>query len=357
MFGCAEKGSPAGERLRAAECCSLSPRERVRVRGNAAPKWIVPALAALVIGLALPAPAKVAPSDANRICAEFQKPAGTQVLVAAHRGLSGRSTGAWEKFPENSLAAIANSIETGIDIVEIDVRKTRDGALILMHDATVDRTTDGTGAITNMTLAQMKQLHLRMGVGGTNAAVSDQRVPTLEEVMLLAKDKCMVNLDKAWILVPECCAILKKTGTTRQAIFKSSYSAARCEVDFAHLEPPVLFMPIILHKKGWEKKKDQGWAQIEPYLKQTRPCAFELVFNSDKDPIASKEIAAKIKEGGARVWINTLWDDLAGGHTDAKSLTEPKAGWGWAVSRGANVIQSDEATRLLEYLRSRQLHW
>ena len=145
------------------------------------------------------------------------------------------------------------------------MRKTKDGQLILMHDATVDRTTDGTGAITNLTLAEIKQLHLKLGVGGTNAAVTDQRVPTLEEVMLLAKDKCMVNLDKAWILVPECCAILKKTGTLRQAIFKSSYSAARCEVDFANLNPPVFFMPIILHKKGWEKKKEQGWAQLEPY--------------------------------------------------------------------------------------------
>ena len=94
------------------------------------------------------------------------------------------------------------------------MRKTKDGQLILMHDATVDRTTDGTGAITNLTLAEIKQLHLKLGVGGTNAAVTDQRVPTLEEVMLLAKDKCMVNLDKAWIIVPECCAVLKKTGTT-----------------------------------------------------------------------------------------------------------------------------------------------
>jgi glycerophosphoryl diester phosphodiesterase len=196
--------------------------------------------------------AKVEPSKLDRIYAEFQQPAGTKVLVAAHRGLSGRSTGAWQKYPENSLAAIANSIELGIDIVEVDVRKTKDGQLILMHDANVDRTTDGTGGITNLTLAEIKQLHLRLGVGGTNAAVSDQRVPTLEEVMLLAKDKCMVNLDKAWIIVPECCAVLKKTGTLHQAIFKSSYSAARCEVDFADLNPPVYFMPIILRKKGWE---------------------------------------------------------------------------------------------------------
>ncbi len=314
-------------------------------------------LTLLMAGLAGSSPAKVLPSSFNRIYAEFQQPAGTKVLVAAHRGLSGRSTGAWQRQPENSVAAIAESIERGIDIVEVDVRKTKDGGLILCHDATVDRTTDGTGAIADLTLAEIKRLHLRLGVGGTNAPVTDQRMPTLEEAMLVAKDKCMVNLDKAWIIVPQCCAVLKKTGTLRQAIFKSSYSAARCEVDFANLNPPVFFMPILLHKKGWEKKSEQGWAQLEPYTRRMHPCAFELVFVSDDDPIVSAETIAKIKKAGARAWINTLWDDLAAGHTDAKSLTDPAVGWGWAIARGANVIQSDESERLLEYLRSRELHW
>jgi glycerophosphoryl diester phosphodiesterase len=167
----------------------------------------------------------------------------------------------------------------------------------------------------------------------------------------------MVNLDKAWIIVPECCAVLKRMGTLRQAIFKSSSSAARCEVDFADLNPPVFFMPIILHKNGWEKKKEQGWAQIEPHTRRIHPCAFELVFVSDDDPAVSAETIARIKQSGARAWINTLWDELAAGHTDAKSLKDPAAGWGWAIGRGANVIQSEESERLLEYLRSRELHW
>ncbi len=311
----------------------------------------------LALGLAACVSTKVAPSKASRIYAELRQPAGTQVLVAAHRGLSGRSTGAWEKYPENSLAAIADSIARGIDIVEVDVRKTRDGQLVLCHDATVDRTTDGTGAISDLTLAEIKRLRLRLGVGGTNAPVTNHQMPTLEEVMRLVRGKCLVNLDKAWILVPECRAILQKTGTTRQAIFKSSYNAARCEVDFADLDPPVLFMPIIFQKKGPENNLESGWAKIEPYTRRLRPCAFELVFTDDDAPIVAPETIARIKQAGARVWINTLWDSLAAGHTDAKSLTDPEAGWGWVVARGANVIQSDEAQRLLEYLRARRLHW
>ena len=321
---------------------------------------LVPAVVsplALIVAVALSCPAKVMPSNFSQICAEFEQPAGTKVLVAAHRGLAGRSTGNWGKYPENSLPAIARCIEAGIDIVEIDVQKTKDGQLILMHDSKVDRTTDGTGAIADLTLAEIRKLHLRLGVGGTNAPVTKEPVPTLEEVMTLAKDKCMVNLDKAWIIVPECCVVLKKTGTLRQAIFKSSYNANRCEVDFANLNPPVFFMPIILHKKDWQKKTEQGWAQMEPYTRKIHPCAFELVFVSDEDPIAAPDVIARIKKSGARAWINTMWDSLDAGHTDEKSLKDPSAGWGWAIERGANVIQTDEAERLLEYLRARKLHW
>lgn len=313
-------------------------------------------LTALLLA-ALPLGATAAPSDFKRIHAEFTKPDGTQVLVAAHRGLAGLSTGAWQKHPENSLAAIAHSIALGVDIVEIDVRKTKDGHLILMHDATVERTTDGKGTIAEMTLAEIKKLRLRMGVGGTNAVVTEQRVPTLEEVMVLVKDKCMVNLDKAWIIVPETLAVLKQTGTLPQAIFKSTYNASRCEQDFANLNPPVHFMPIVDNRKGWEKKPEQGWALLEPYTRKLKPRAFELVFTADDDPMVSPATLARIKQHGARPWINTLWDNLAAGHTDAKSLTDPAAGWGWVIERGATIIQTDEAERLLEYLRSRKLHW
>ncbi len=236
------------------------------------------------------------------------------------------------------------------------MRQTKDGHLVLMHDDNVKRTTDGTGKIGELTLAELRKLHLRLGVGGTNL-VTAHTIPTLEEVMLPAKGKCMVNLDKSWTIISECKAVLEKTGTLRQGIFKSGRDAAACEADYGGLNPPVLFMPIILHKKGWEKKDEQGWAQIEPFFKSLRPCAVELVFVADEDPIVAPGTLVKIKQAGARPWINTLWDSLVAGHTDARALTEPAAGWGWVVARGANIIQTDEAQRLLEYLRSRNLHW
>ena len=74
-----------------------------------------------------------------------------RVLVIAHRGGSGLA-------PENTLAAMAMALEQGADVLHVDVRRTRDGALVLVHDATVERTTDGAGTVAGMTLAEIRRL-------------------------------------------------------------------------------------------------------------------------------------------------------------------------------------------------------
>jgi glycerophosphoryl diester phosphodiesterase len=75
----------------------------------------------------------------------------TGFQVIAHRGGSGLG-------PENTLAAFRRSLAAGADVLEMDVRTTADGHLVVLHDATVDRTTDGRGAVNEMTLARLKTL-------------------------------------------------------------------------------------------------------------------------------------------------------------------------------------------------------
>src|SRR5690606_16314904 len=132
-----------------------------------------------------------------------------EVLVVAHRG-------DWRNAPENSLAAIANAIQMGVDVVEVDVQKTKDGQLILMHDKTLNRTTTGKGKVSDWTLDSIKTLWLRNGV----AIKTKHRVPTLEEALLLAKGKIMLNLDKAYDVFDEVYALLDKTGTADHIIMK-----------------------------------------------------------------------------------------------------------------------------------------
>ena len=88
---------------------------------------------------------------------------GNDVLVSGHRG--DRVHGL-----ENTMTAFRLAVEAGVDMVETDVRMTADGQLILMHDETVDRTTDGTGYVKDLTLAQIKNLNAAANSDGSFAA-------------------------------------------------------------------------------------------------------------------------------------------------------------------------------------------
>ncbi|WP_426790398.1 glycerophosphodiester phosphodiesterase family protein [Sphingobacterium sp. WOUb80] len=105
--------------------------------------------------------------------------------VAAHRG-------AHLEQPENSIAAIEEAIRLGASVVEVDVRATKDGVLVLMHDKTVNRTTNGQGEVAKLTYAELQQLHLRKKA---NSEASDHVIPTLSEALRVAKGKIIVDLD------------------------------------------------------------------------------------------------------------------------------------------------------------------
>ncbi len=99
----------------------------------------------------------------------LRTPSLTPLQNIAHRGGAGE--------PENTLAAFRNAISQGVDWLEFDVQMTKDGALVVIHDETVDRTTNGTGAVRDLTLAQIRSLDAGQG----------EKVPTFQEVLDLAK--------------------------------------------------------------------------------------------------------------------------------------------------------------------------
>ncbi len=92
--------------------------------------------------------------------------------IIAHRGASFFE-------PENTPRSIKRAMDMGADMVEVDVRLSKDGKLVVIHDATVDRTTNGSGYIKDMSLFELKKLDAGLG----------EQIPTLEEVIELVKDK------------------------------------------------------------------------------------------------------------------------------------------------------------------------
>ena len=93
----------------------------------------------------------------------------------AHRGYSG-------KYPENTLLAFEKAIEAGVDGIELDVQLTRDGELVVIHDETVDRTTDGNGRVADHTLSELQSLDASYRYTGQYGV---NRIPTLDEYFAL----------------------------------------------------------------------------------------------------------------------------------------------------------------------------
>ena len=108
-------------------------------------------------------------------------------------------------------------------------------------------------------------------------------------------------------------------------------------------------MPVVnLNKEGAE-------AIIDSYLINMNPKAYELIFSDDSKEI--KRLIKKVRESGARIFINSLWPELCGGHDDdrAVELHQSDDSWGWIIDQGAKLIQTDRPALLLEYLKKKGL--
>lgn len=104
-----------------------------------------------------------------------------KMKVIAHRG--GASLG-----PENTITCIERGINSGADAIEVDVHLSLDGVLVVCHDETINRTTNGKGRIEELTLSQIRHAEInREGI--------KERIPTLEEVLLVVKDKCPLLIE------------------------------------------------------------------------------------------------------------------------------------------------------------------
>jgi glycerophosphoryl diester phosphodiesterase len=277
------------------------------------------------------------PSNVQRILNELHHSTSQNVLVIAHRG-------DWRNAPENSIKAIENCIEMGVDIVEIDVRKTKDNQLVLMHDGTINRTTNGEGKVSDHTLEQLRSLFLKDKQGGENEKLTSHKIPTLEEALLAAKGKVLLNLDKAYGLWEDIVPVLQKTQTFDHVILKGGADAKTVINDIDFTKHPVHYLPIL------SSAKENAGKRINEHLELYSPVGFEFILNMHDSIMVHSD---DIKNKGARVWVNTLWSSLCLGHTDEKALDDPDANWGWVINKGANMIQTDHPKELLQYLNDK----
>ncbi|MCC7146797.1 MAG: glycerophosphodiester phosphodiesterase family protein [Phycisphaeraceae bacterium] len=257
-----------------------------------------------------------------------------RVLVAAHRGHC-------QCAPENSLEAVASSLALGVDILEIDIRRTRDGELVVMHDRTLDRTTTGFGPIHDLPWRDIQTLRLKDHQGKP----TPHRIPRLAEVLTLAKDRCLVCLDKSLDYLPQTLNLLKDTNTLAQAIFFGDAPAHQVRPMFGHLFAPIRYMPQLMVPTS---------DYIQSYVQECHPWAFMARYESENSALLP--LLPAIQQAGIHVWVSPLKPSMCAGRTDALALQDPDGHWGWVIARGADIICTNHPAELLTYLRQKGWH-
>jgi glycerophosphoryl diester phosphodiesterase len=106
-------------------------------------------------------------------------------LIIAHRGYRA-------KYPENTLAAFSAALDIGVKMIELDVMLTRDRKMVVIHDATLERTTDGHGQVNSYTLQELKELDAGSWF---HPRFAGERLPSIEEVLDLVRDRALINIE------------------------------------------------------------------------------------------------------------------------------------------------------------------
>lgn len=291
------------------------------------------------------------PKFANRadaIVAQIHDPNSKYVVVACHRG-------DWRNFPENSISAIESIIRMGADIMELDLKMTKDSVLVLSHDHDVKRCTNfsavfrgepGKSAkVCDLTYAEIRQLSLKRAHG---VVIDTVKMPTLRQALLCCKDRICVNVDQGYEYYDQVLAITEELGVTDQILIKGKKPievVAEHEAKYPH---NMMYMPIV------DIQKEKGIALFNSYMEQgVVPLAYEVCWQNNDDD-AFPQACRKIREQGSKIWVNTIWASLCGGDGNdddaAYVAADPGDVYQQYIDQGVSMIQTDRPQLLIGWL-------
>ena len=259
--------------------------------------------------------------DAHALRRTLLDPSSKIVMVAAHRATH-------NNHPENSLQAIEESIRQGVDIIEIDVKVSSDGVPFLMHDRTLDRTTNGKGDPEQFTWEQLQDFNIVH-----NGKQTALKIPTLEDALNVAHGKILVDLDIKTDRIDKVIEVVKKTNTKEFVVFFDSNYEVLSQIKKADNE--YMLMP-----------RAHSIAEADSAIALFDPPIVHIDFS-----FYTKEWTKLVSGSNARVWINAL-----GRYDDDISRGKAKRALKKLLAYGANVIQTDQPELLLAALRKKGLH-
>ncbi len=260
--------------------------------------------------------------------------------VVAHRGI-------WRNAPENSLSAIQRAIDAGYDVVEIDIRRSADGGLFLLHDDTLERMTGLDQRPEALASSDLSVLRLRDRDGGENNAFTLERLPSLAEVFELTRGRIFLHLDvKEREVIPDVIALARAMGVEHEVDF---WAALKTEKDLNWIRKTILPHDVLFLAKT--RLNVPGAATQLALLHDLSPSVCEIYFDRLEELTALKDLT---RNTGMALWVNTLDSVACADFTDTAALADPDAVWGRLIDAGISVIQTDEAAALKSYLAARR---
>ena len=255
---------------------------------------------------------------------EVFQPTGEPLpFVSAHRG------GAQKGLPENCIATFENTLRHTFAIMEIDPRYTKDGVIVVHHDATLDRTTTGKGPVADFTLSELKQLRLKDNEGN----VTSFQIPTLDEVLEWARGKTIVVLDQ------------KDVSATERVKKISQHKAEACamvivmsfkDVQSCHALNPNVMMEVMIPNREKAEQFDQlgvPWRNVVAFVGHT--------------PSEDATLYEFVHRKGASCMIGTSRNlDRKVTSREVTDVTQLDSDYRAFLRRGADIIETDIPTKL-----------
>ncbi len=245
----------------------------------------------------------IAPSDTGKL---FRQKVPIQ--ISAHRGNTGLA-------PENTLATYQHALEAGVNLIEIDVRTSSDGRLVILHDGSLDRTTNGHGPIKSLSFDEIKSLSAGKGYG---PEFEKEKVPSLEEVCQLIsrwnkkhRQKTFIYVDCKEVAPKPLVEMLKKYDLADESCF---YGADAFLENLKMEFPAAKLMPSLKNK-----------AEIEAKIARLKPYAFDANWLA-----ISPELVQEIHTRGIKIF------------TDVLGPFDQQANYQKALSLGLDLIQTDK---------------
>ncbi len=277
-------------------------------------------------------------NKALKVVEALHDPYSQYVVVVSHRG-------DWRNYPENSIPAIESVIRMGVDMMELDLKMTKDSVLVLCHDWTLDRTTTGHGPVSDYTYEELLQFDLKRGHG---IAIPGLKIPTLRQALEVCKDRITVNVDQGYQYYDQVLEIAEELGVTDQLLIKSGNLWSDVQSKLAEHSHNLMYMPVVtLNGSEWSH------TLFESYITDSVPqMAYELCFDELNDE--AHETINRVLASGSKVWVNTIWASLCGGYDDDRAFDsdDPATVYDTILNLGTSIIQTDRPELLIRYLES-----